>query len=236
MYSKILLSVAILSLAASATAQQVADTIVIQTAKPKPIPPPAQSPKAYLNGIFGYTFDESFSVDGYTGMLQEGSHYGGSIEFVIPKFSTPYSERTLELSYQGMSTNLEGYSYLNNSYQPKTSKAMVNYLMLGFNNYAGKTRKIMGYGGLNLGVGWVTNKDNDESVTKFAIGLKLGGRFMFSDNVGLKIYTQLNTIVGAVGGGMYFGTGGAGAGVSTYSSVTQFGLGGGLTIGLGGAK
>jgi hypothetical protein len=59
---------------------------------------------------------------------------------------------------------------------------------------------------------------------------------MFSENVGLKIYAQLNTVVGGVGGGFYFGTGGSGAGVSTYSSMVQFGLGGGLTVGLGAPK
>ena len=94
----------------------------------------------------------------------------------------------------------------------------------------------MGFGGLSMGVGWLTNQTetNRPSPTRFAIGIKGGGRFMFTEKVGLKLYAQLNSVVEGIGGGFYFGPGGGGAVITTFASVVQFGLGGGLTIGLGG--
>ncbi len=195
-------------------------------------------PKFYLNGFGGYTFDESFSVGGFSGKLEEAAHYGGSLEFVVRGISTTYHERTVELTYQGQSTMLNGWAYSAippAGYKPSISDVTVSYMTIGMNNYVGKSRKAMGFGGLHIGAGWLNNKDNNQSETKFAANFKAGGRFMFTDNIGLKLYAQVNTIVGGIGGGFYFGTGGVGAGVSTYSSVTQFGLGGGLTIGLGGS-
>ncbi len=191
-------------------------------------------PKAYLNGFVGYTFDESFYA-GYGEWKYVGNvHYGGSVEFVLQGASTRYSERTIELMYQYMNSDLQNV-YIGGS-KAKGANMNVNYLTIGGNNYFGQSRKIMGFGGLQLGAGFVNgtatdanSKSYSESTTKFAFNLRGGGRFMFSDKVGLKLYAQLNTLVG--GTGFYFGTGGAG--VSTYSSAVQFGLGGGLTIGLG---
>lgn len=200
----------------------------------------AQSqPKFYLNGNVGYTFDESFF--GYYGewKYKGNTHYGGSVEFVLAGASNRYNERTIELTYQGMKSDLVAYTYSGPN-RPNNAEMTVSYITLGGNNYFGHSRKVMGYGGIALGAAifdgkaTVLGKNETASATKFAFNFKLGGRFMFTDNIGLKLYTQLNTVVGGVGGGFYFGTGGAGAGVSTYSSMVQFGLGGGLTIGLGG--
>jgi hypothetical protein len=198
-------------------------------------------PKVYLNGNIGYTFDESFY--GYYGewKYKGNTHYGGSLEFVLAGASTRYNERTLELTYQGMKSDLSAFSYTGLN-KPTNGEMTVSYITLGGNNYFGKSRKVMGFGGLALGAAifdgkaTVGNQTQTASATKFAMNFKGGGRFMFSENIGLKLYAQLNTVVGGVGGGFYFGTGGASAGVSTYSSMVQFGLGGGLTIGLGGSK
>jgi hypothetical protein len=195
-------------------------------------------PKAYLNGFTGYTFDESFTVQTFQGRFNSNVHYGGSAELVLENLSTAHSERTIEFSYQGMQTVLDGWSWPLGQLQPSPATFNVNiqYVMAGFNNYFGNTHKVMGFGGLNLGVGWMSNQTESTrpSPSRFAIGLKGGGRFMFSEKVGLKLYAQLNTIVEGVGGGFYFGTGGSGAVVTAFASVVQFGLGGGLTIAMGG--
>ncbi len=194
-------------------------------------------PKAYLNGFAGYTFDESFTVRTFQGRFHSNAHYGGSAELVLENLSTAHSERTIEFSYQGMQTVLDGWSWPAGQQNPSRAEYNVNvqYVMAGFNNYFGHDHKIMGFGGLNMGVGWLSNQTESSrpSPSRFAIGLKGGGRFMFSDKVGLKLYAQLNTIVEGVGGGFYFGTGGSGAVVTAFASVVQFGLGGGLSIALG---
>jgi len=198
-------------------------------------------PKFYLNGFAGYTFDESF-LSNYGEWRYKGNvHYGGSAEFVLQGASTRYNERTVELLYQGMNSDLSPNFVLGIN-TPSNASMTVSYLTLGINNYIGKSRKVMGFGGLAMGAAFfngkatVNNREESASSTRFAINLKGGGRFMFTETIGLKLYAQLNTVVGGVGGGFYFGTGGAGAGVSTYSSMVQFGLGGGLTFGLGAPK
>ncbi len=194
-------------------------------------------PKAYINGFVGYTLDESFTVQTFQGRFHSNAHYGGSAELVLQNLSTAHSERTIEFSYQGMQTVLDGWSWPLGQQRPSEAKYNVNvqYAMAGFNNYFGHDHKIMGFGGLHMGVGWMSNQTeySRPSTTRFAIGLKGGGRFMFSEKVGLKLYAQLNTIVEGIGGGFYFGPGGSGAVVSTFASVVQFGLGGGLCIALG---
>ncbi len=58
--------------------------------------------------------------------------------------------------------------------------------------------------------------------------LKGGVNIWASEKVGLKLQTNLMSMVQAVGGGLFFGTGGASVGVSTFSTLLQFSLGGGL--------
>jgi hypothetical protein len=194
--------------------------------------------KAYLNGNAGYTFDESFIVQTFNGRFMGNAHYGGSVELELQGISNPHNESTIEIAYLGMQTVLDGWVWPigQNAPSPATYNVTLNYITAGFNNYFGHDYKIMGFGGLNMGAGWMSNQTEPSrpSNTRFSIGLKGGGRFMFSEKVGLKLYAQLNTIVEGVGGGFYFGTGGSGAAVTTFSSVVQFGLGGGLTVGLGG--
>ena len=70
----------------------------------------------------------------------------------------------------------------------------------------------------------------DDSATKFAWGLRIGGVIWASEKVGVRLQAQLLSAVQSMGGGFYFGTGGAGAGVTSYSTIYQFGLGGGLVF------
>ncbi|MEZ4738294.1 MAG: hypothetical protein R2818_02815 [Flavobacteriales bacterium] len=107
----------------------------------------------------------------------------------------------------------------------------MHYVMLGGLGYKPFSPAVSGYGGVNLGVGFISG---DASATKFAIGGKLGLMFNASSTVGIKVGAQVLSAVQGAGGGFYFGTGGASAGVSTYSSIYQFGFTGGLCIALQG--
>jgi hypothetical protein len=103
-------------------------------------------------------------------------------------------------------------------------------MLLGGTKYAPLNDKISGFGTFYLGVAW-SNPDESlqsESVTKFALGGRLGVRIMVSEKVSLRVHGQLLSPVQWAGGGFYFGTGGSGAGVSTGSTIYQFNLGGSL--------
>jgi len=166
------------------------DTIRVQV--PAPVQTQPSQPKFYLNGNIGYTFDESFW--GYYGewKYKANTHYGGSVEFVLEGASTRYNERTIELTYQTMNSELVPY-FSSGSNRPSSAEMTVHYVTIGGNNYFGKSRKVMGYGGLALGAAifdgnaTVDGKEQTANSTKFAMNFKLGGRIMFSDKIGLKL-------------------------------------------------
>ena len=189
----------------------------------------AASAQVKLNGFGGYTFQDRFnlggSYNGYSyseGVLGEGAHFGGSIEFELRP------NKSIELLYQTQST--QGY-LRGGGFDFPANDVSVHYLMLGGLGYQPLSEVVSGYGGINLGGALL---GGDASATKFAIGGKLGLLVNLSSTVGIKMGAQVMSMVQGLGGGFYFGTGGSGAGVSTYSSVYQFGLTGGLCIALQG--
>ena len=183
-----------------------------------------------LNAFSGYTFQDKFPIGGtyyyggyaYTyseGVVDEGAHFGGSIEFEVRR------NKSVELLYQNQPT--EGYLRGGNFTDFGPYDVSINYIMLGGLNYVPFSDMVKGYGGLNLGCAFATG---DAESTKFAWGGKLGLMIEMSPTVGLKLGAQLLSPVQSVGTGFYFGTGGASAGVSTYSSVYQFAFTGGLVF------
>ena len=181
-----------------------------------------------LNGFAGYTFQDKFNMSGtynsynYTdGVIGDGTHIGGGIEFALRP------TKSVELFYQVQAT--QGYINGISDFTPRDVN--IHYLMIGGLGYQPFSPVVSGYGGINLGAGFISG---DASTTKFAIGGKLGLLVNLSETVGLKMGGQLLSAVQGAGGGFYFGTGGAGAGVSTYSSIYQFGFTGGLCITLKG--
>lgn len=182
-----------------------------------------------LNLFSGYTFQDKFPLGGtynyggftyaYSeGVIADGAHFGGSIEFEVRR------NKSIELLYQNQPT--EGY-VRGNFTELGPYNVTANYVMLGGLNYVPFSDMVKGYGGLNLGCAFMTG---DAEATKFAWGGKLGLLIEASPTVGLKLGAQLLSPVQGFGGGFYFGTGGASAGVSTYSSVYQFAFTGGLTF------
>jgi hypothetical protein len=176
-----------------------------------------------LNFFSGYTYQDRFPLGGsYTGYtysearVADGQHYGGSIEFDVrpnKAFEILYQQQRTEGFLKGGFTEFGPYD------------VTVHYMMIGGLGRMPFSDAVSGYGGINVGCGWMTG---DNNATKFAWGGKLGLQFNISDVVALKAGAQLMSPVQGFGGGFYFGTGGASAGVSTYSSIYQFAWTGGL--------
>jgi len=192
-----------------------------------------------LNVYANYVFDdrvESYysSTSYFSALLRGGLMWGGGLEFMLKK------DYSLELMYLRQDTKAptDYWDYNLNRARHSDLAVGVNYILLGGNRYMYTGKKVEPYGGLMLGVAVINTKNNDadvsNSVTKFAWDIKLGVVIWASDNVGVKINTQLLSAVQAVGGTVYFGTGGGGAGVSSYSTMLQFALGGGLVFKFGG--
>jgi hypothetical protein len=193
-----------------------------------------------LNVYGSYVFDDSFdsyydAYNYYSGTIKGSGQYGAGLEFLVKP------EYGIELLWYGQNTTAPTY-YLSEGYfyteEFTEFDVNANYIMLAGNRHMlAPSGKVEGYGGLLLGVGFgsVKNPDNGASgnFTKFSWGMRLGATIWASDRIGIKLQTQILSMVQAVGGSVYFGTGGSGAGVSTYSSFLQFGLGGGLAFRLG---
>ncbi|MBL7861387.1 MAG: porin family protein [Cyclobacteriaceae bacterium] len=179
-------------------------------------------PTVTLLTFEGYTFADKFDTEYGSGKIQDGFQWGAGLEFGLSETSA------IELIYQNLKTDVY-YQGFDRRYDGKVG---INYAMLGGTRYAPVNDKISGFGSVDLGAAW-SNPDaslDSESVTKFAIGGRLGVRITASEKVSLRLHAQLLSPVQWAGGGFYFGTGGSGAGVSTGSTIWQFNLGGSLNF------
>jgi len=179
-------------------------------------------PSITLLTFESYTFADKFETEYGTGKIQDGFQWGGGLEFGLT------DNAAVELIYQNLKTDVS-YQGFDNRYNGQFG---INYLMLGGTRYAPLNDKISGFGTVDMGAAW-SNPDSSldsESVTKFAIGGRLGVRIQANEKVSLRLHAQLFSPVQWAGGGFYFGTGGGGAGVSTGSTIWQFNLGGSLNF------
>ncbi|MEK6781185.1 MAG: hypothetical protein AABY93_05740 [Bacteroidota bacterium] len=177
-------------------------------------------PTVTLLTFESYTFSDKFDTEYGTGKIQDGFQWGAGLEFGLAETVA------VELIYQNIKTDVY-YQGIDARYDGKVG---INYALLGGTKYAPVNDKISEFGSFDMGVAW-SNPDESlqsESVTKFAIGGRLGVRIMASEKVSLRIHGQLLSPVQWAGGGFYFGTGGSGAGVSTGSTIYQFNVGGSL--------
>ena len=188
-----------------------------------------------LNAYYSATFDDSFetynsSTDYYSGKIRGGVQWGAGLEFKVKE------NYGVELMYLRQDTDAEVNSYYGIGSNYRKMDISVNYYLLGFNRYF-KEGKVEPYGSFLIGASYFSNKTpvagDPSSVTKFALGFRLGTNIWVSERVAIKLQAQLLSSIQGFGGGFYFGTGGSGAGVSTYSSVTQLNLGGGLAFKIG---
>jgi hypothetical protein len=179
-----------------------------------------------LNAFGGYTFQDKIDFSGGYGVIEDGAHWGASIELAVKDYMSA------ELLYQRQDTRSVAYG--GGSASAGEGRLGINYIMIGAVKYVFTPDvRIAPYGGLAGGITVFEGKDISQNATRFAFGLKAGMLFEISETVGIRLQAQLLSPVRGTGAGFYFGTGGSGVGVSTYSSVYQFGLTAGLQFRLG---
>jgi len=192
-----------------------------------------------VNLYGAYVFDDKFdtyysSSSYYEGKIKGGFQWGIGVEYMVqPLYG-------IELLYLRQDTNAPTryYGVINAGSGEVNLDLAINYIMLApTKHFLSSNEKLEGFAGFMAGmvIAEASNPDGtlntgDDSTTKFAWGLRLGGIIWASEKVGIRLQTQLLSATQAMGGGFYFGTGGAGAGVSSYSTIYQFGLGGGLVF------
>jgi hypothetical protein len=189
--------------------------------------PVLAQPTITLLTFESYTFADKFETEYGQGKIQDGFQWGVGLEIGLAETAA------VEIIYQNIKAEAyyDGYWDQGPS-QRYNGKVGINYALVGGTKYAPLNDKIAGFGTLDLGVAWSSPDESleSESVTKFAIGGRLGVRITASEKISIRLHAQLLSPVQWAGGGFYFGTGGSGAGVSTGSTIYQFNLGGSLNI------
>jgi hypothetical protein len=189
-----------------------------------------------VNLYAAYVFDDQFdtyytSNQYYEGKIKGGFQWGVGLEYMVQP------EYGIELLYYRQDTNAPTrYQGVLGGGGEVNLDLAINYILLAPTKHIlSSNEKLEGFAGVMLGMVIANASSNsvsisDDTATKFAWGLRLGGIIWASEKVGVRLQTQLLSATQAMGGGFYFGTGGAGAGVSSYSTIYQFGLGGGLVF------
>jgi len=170
--------------------------------------------KFAFNLFGGYTFKDEVNFTSGYGVIEDGAHWGGSVEIAVKDYAFAeilYQRQDTRALVYGTQTQVEG-------------RLGLNYIMIGAVKYTVVDGPISPYGGLAGGIGIFEGKDLSRNSTKFAFGLKAGVLFNISDVIGIRVQGQMLTPVQGAGGGFYFGTGGTGAVISTSSSIYQFGV------------
>jgi opacity protein-like surface antigen len=176
-----------------------------------------------ITGFGGYTFRDKVSFGNAYGYLQEAGHWGVSLEGIRP------DGHGIELLFQHQSTHTPLYFYAapNSQININTDQTYLSYIMLNAVHYFLMPATVQPYGGLGIGMAIIDNKAYSTQ-TKFAWDAKFGVKFKASPVIGIKLQTQIFSIVQASGSGFYVGTGGAIIAVSSYSTIYQFGFTGGI--------
>ena len=170
-----------------------------------------------INLYGAYVFDDKFdtyytSNQYYEGTIKGGFQWGVGVEYLVrPEYG-------VELLYLRQDTNAPTNYNLTGIGQDNRADLDlgINYLLLAPNkHFLSSNEKLEGFGSFMLGVVWAKadSKDvniQDDTATKFAWGIRLGGIIWASEKVGVRLQAQLLSATQAMGGGFYFGTGAGG--------------------------
>jgi hypothetical protein len=202
---KLILSIAILFLAAAGYSQHVS-----------------------INAFGGYTFRDRVNFGGGYGYINASGMWGVSVEGVN------YHGSALELLYQYQSTKTPGYSN-NGQYSSTPNTVVSYLLLNGeqylLNNPKIQPYGGIGVGAAF----YKSDDPGVNGATKFAWDLKAGIKFKASTVVGIKIGAQLLGSAQATGTAFYSpGPGYPVYPYTTYATILQFSFTGGLVFDMGG--
>jgi len=174
-----------------------------------------------LNAYAGYTFDDKIPLDVAYAKVKAGGEYGAGLEFFLQ------DNKSLEVKYMWMNTTLPVYTSGGILVPPQNNgsdAAVVNYVLLGGNNYFQRSagQKVVPYAGADIGVGWIDAYGQADA--KFAWDFKLGLKIKTSSAISFKLNAYVQNMVSTFGYDYwhtYYGT----YAVPDYTSLWQLGLG-----------
>jgi opacity protein-like surface antigen len=183
-----------------------------------------------LNTYAGYALEDGIKYTGvsteYDAQLEGGFMWGAGLEYI------PYrSDYGIELLYLRQDTR----ALPNSSYNDSSATAFdvgMNYLVAAPNAYFrfGRSKDFFSYAGAMLGVSFINSTSDATSVsetkTNFAWGLRMGTRYLPSENISLNLTAQLLSTTQSVSE-KYFTN--SQLEQDGSASILQFGLFGGIS-------
>jgi len=182
----------------------------------------SQAQSLEVTPFSGYTLRSTFDIYGGQARVYGNHTYGGIVTYNLnPQYG-------IEFTYSRQPTEGDARSIYNQDLGVPIS--VVNILVGGLRQLP-VSENVIPFGGVHFGVtGYTPQVRGYDDGWLFAVGAKVGSKFMFSETAGIRLQAAMNMPVQGFGSTFYFGTGGAGVGVGTYSSIFQFTFTGGLVL------
>jgi hypothetical protein len=170
----------------------------------------------------GYTLRSTFRVIDYEARILGAFNVGGIATYNL----SPYYG--LELSYINQQTEASTRSlFLRNADVPVT----VHHIMVGGIKQFPISNSFIPYTGVNVGAaGFVPSDDQYDSGWRFAVGLKVGTKLMFTERLGVRLQAMAHMPINGLGTTLFLRPSGSSVGVSAYGALIQVGFMGGVVI------
>ena len=166
----------------------------------------------------GYTFQTGFDITGGgRATLNGNANYG-----LMVGYTTGNDVTEFEFSYTHFGTNAVASSdYL---VEDVTSRANLNFYMIGINRLLQLNQKTIFFGGVKLGLGDMSfSEGNNVDRSKFTAGIQSGIKYHVSDRVGFRFQANLLLPVQTAGGSMWWNPN-TGTIISGWSPIVPFSL------------
>jgi len=166
----------------------------------------------------GYTFQTGFDITGGGRATLNGNANFG----LMVGYTTGNDVTEFEFSYTHFGTNAVASSdYL---VEDVTSRANLNFYMLGINRLLQLNQKTVFFGGVKLGLGDMSfSEGNNVDRSKFTAGIQSGIKYYVSDRVGFRFQANLLLPVQTSGGSLWWNPN-TGTIISGWSPIVPFSL------------
>lgn len=181
-----------------------------------------QAQSLEITPMAGYTLRSTFQViDGRARILGNFTKGGTATYHINPYYG-------VEFSYFNQRSEAITRSL---SLQENDVPLHVNYFLVGGIKKFPVNDTFIPYTGVNFGaVGFVPTQDRYDSGWRFALGVKVGAKYILSERVSLRLQAMAHTPFSGLGTTIFLRPSGSSIGVSAYGTVIQVAFMGGIAL------
>ncbi len=172
---------------------------------------------------YGYQIGSKYNYNGGYLKLDDSSQYGLTLDVSLS------NDMQAEFYWAQQNTSLRIKDVILYPKEEELTDVVINHYQIGAIHKFGYSDVLPFIG---ISAGWSTFNAEEErfgSITTFTMGLTGGMKYFFTDNIGIRLQSQL--LMPINWGGVYVG--GGGAGVTAGGSILQLNFSAGLILGFG---